>query len=401
MPPRPAKSMLPDHLAKGLYWLIQPMLEARWSGARDFQAVDLAAESSDIFALWYSDRRIKQLAGSTTFDTLAAKLIDAFRHAGDPKPDHNPHLFEYLTLTTEVEHQWRKAQVIQALLEPVMRLRSEEHQESQLTKNDPTVRRYHPHVECYRRHMEPLLEHFGGGELLSPDLLFDHPHLETYYQATGAAFNDLQKTKNETSFQKKLEAHRRRIYNTKRSTKQYVDALIEAHQGLCVTYLALAHTHDYDRAPRERHAPFTKSKKDFSKFFQKVANRAYPDQQAGYLWKLQRSLRRGYHHHCFFFFKPEESQHWQAIRDHLCGLWIDDITAGKGIIYQHNYRQVKYNSELLLPEQPSIHHQGDDTYRRLFTMLDPLIHIDDVTYLELPKGSRSFGRGQLPKPQSP
>nr|WP_295714872.1 hypothetical protein [uncultured Halomonas sp.] len=393
MPPRHASSLLPDQLEKGRYWLIQPMLEARLPEESHFKPVNLAEEFSDTFSILRNDRQIKKLAAVTTYGTLATRLMEAFRKKGAPKPEHNPYMFDHRPLTEEGEHHWRQAQVIQALIDPVLGLRAIEAQSRRVSQRDAAVRRYHPHVECYRKHIEPLLDTLGGSELLSPDLLFDHPHLDKYYQAAGDAFTRFQEDKVSQAFKKKLEAHRRRLYNSKRSVNEYVDALINAHPGVCVIYLGLGHD------VRAGHASLSDVKQDFAKFLQKATIRTFADQQVGYLWKLSHSLLRGYHHHCFFFFQPEEAQYWDILTDCLCALWSDDITAGKGVAYQPYYRQTTINNALLLAEHPAIHRKGDDTYLRLMAMLEPLVHIDDVTYLELPKGVRSLGRGQLPKPR--
>lgn len=390
MPPRHASSLLPDQLEKGRYWLIQPMLEARLPEESHFKPVNLAEEFSDTFIILRHDRQIKKLAAVTTYDTLATRLVEAFRKKGAPKPEHNPYMFDHRPLTEEGEHRWRQAQVIQALLEPAVGLRDIDAQTRRVSQQETVTRRYHPHVECYRENIDPLIDRLGGRELLSPDVLFDHPHLDNVGQAVSDAFTRFQQDKASQAFKKNLEAHRRRLYNSKRSVHEYVDALVNAHSGVCVIYLGLGHD------VRKGHAHLPDVKRDFAKFLQKTTIRTFADQQIGYLWKLSHSLLRGYHHHCFFFFQPEEAQHWDTLIDRLCALWSDDITAGNGVAYQLYYR-TGINNALLLAEQPAIHGKGDDTYQRLIAMLDPLVHIDDVTYLELPKGVRSFGRGQLPK----
>lgn len=393
MSPRPANSILPEQLIKARYWLVQPVLEACWSGDHQFKPVNLEGESSDIFVILRNDKTIKQFAGFTTFDTLSTKLIEAFRRTGEPRPEHNPYMFDGRPLTQVEEQQWRKAQVIQKLIDPVRILESEASHRRASAKHDVINTRYHPHVECYQKHMKPLFTNLRDGGILSPDLLFDHSHLESYFQATGDAFNAFQQEKKGPTFKKQLEAHRRRIYNTKQSVQQYVDSLINTHQGVCVVYLSVGHD------VRQRLFPLTDIKQDFAKFFQKVTIRTFADQQVGYLWKLHHSLLRGYHHHCFFFFKPQEDAHYHALKERLCTLWLDDMTAGQGIIYQHAYRLNSMNNALLTPETSRIHQIRDSAYQRLMAMLDPLVYIDDVSYLELPKEVRSFGRGQRPKSQ--
>lgn len=391
MSPRPAKSTSTEQLEPARFWLIQPVLEARWSGVGAFLPINLKEEFASSTAQIRSiDQRIKKLASYGSFDGLAAKLTEAFR-LREPTPKQNPDLFKDAPMTAEDEMRWRKAQVIERVLDPVRALKAEEFEEHVSSKGDRATRRYHPHVEYYRDHISPLLDMVVSEETIQPEVLFDNPSLEVYYQKTGEAFDGFKQAIAGEPFKKHQEAHRRRVYNAEKSVKGYINALIDAHDGVCVMYLYFGHlTNLYP-------VGFSDIKTDFSKLLQNVTMNSFYSKPVGYIWKLERSATRHYHHHCFIFFRPEEAGRWEDLRDSLCRLWIDDITASRGIVYQHNYRENSRNNALLTPETPAIQHKEDATHQRLSAMLDALIRIDDLTYLDLPKGFRSLGRGQLPK----
>ncbi|WP_299314194.1 hypothetical protein [uncultured Halomonas sp.] len=333
------------------------------------------------------DHQIKQFASSSHFATLASRLINAFRDAGEPRPHHNPHL---MPLTATQEHSWRQAQVAQRLLQPVMGLAEEEIKEGSTHQGAPVARRYHPLVECYRQHMSPL----APLELayLAPEVMFDQPGFDAFYAAVGSAFDAFKQEISTPTFKKRLEAHRRRLYNAERSVTHYVARLVEAYRGVCVIYLDLGHT-------ASRPAPdLTADRQHFTQFLQKATMRTFASELVGYVWKLQRTPQRGYHRHCFFFFRPELGSQATALRDQLCALWIDDITQGGGEVFQLHQPGLDFPNQLLCRDSPIIHHQEDDTHQRLTVMLELLFQIDNVMYLDLPKGYRGMGRGQLPNP---
>jgi hypothetical protein len=366
-------------------------MSARWLNNQHIVHSEVLTPYAQSLAdLQRADQRIKQLASAASFQNLSTKLIAAFRHAGEPRPVHNTLLFERSPLTEEREHNWRKMQVIDALLQPLIRLKEQASQERRATKEDTAQRRYHPHVECYRHYLEPQLDNFGGGELLSPDLFFDQPEIEQYYQGVSSAFDVFKKATTDSAFKKQVEAHRRRGYNAEKSLKAYVDALLTKHDGLEVIYLNLGHRTDLSPTP------LRDIKKDLSTFLQTPTTGAFNHPLVGYIWKLERSISRGYHHHCFFFFKPGLADQGKALSDHLSQRWIMAFTEERGVVSQLDYR-AKQNQLLLHPECPAIHRKGDATYQRLSTMLELLIHVDNITYLDLPTGFRSLGRGQLPK----
>lgn len=390
MSPRPAKSPT-QVLAQSHYWLLQPYMSFRWADHQHIHHSEVFTPFElSLVPLQYADQRIKQLANAKSFQHLSATLIAAFRRAREPRPEINPSIFETSPLTEEREHNWRKMQVAEALLQPLIDLRGHASREHSVAKEDTTHRRYHPHVECYRDYLEPQLANFGNGELLSPELLFDHPQVERYYQEVGRAFDAFKQATTDAAFKKQVEAHRRRGYNAEKSLHAYVDALLTQHDGMCVIYLNLGHRTDLSPTP------IRDIKKHLSTFLQALTSGAFTHPVDGYIWKLERSISRGYHHHCFFFFKPGLADQRQALIEQLSQQWMTTFTEEQGVVGQLDYR-AKQNQSLLHPDSPAIHRKGDATYQRLITMLELLIQLDSIAYLALPAGFRSLGRGQLPK----
>lgn len=395
MSPRPAKSADASYLhsASIQHWL-QPTVANMLKAGRDqFIQVRLSEASSALSDVNRADLTIKRFAASQSFDALERRLIEHYRQAGPPTPRQNPDLFVLSPLTEALEHNWRQAQAMQALLEPVAKLIRLENEEWRSSTRDDTKRRYHPTIESYRRYMEPITQGFGETLRVLPEIHFDALNFQTHHQEIADAFRHFKQETESKDFKKRLEAHRRRAYNTQKSFQRYIDALIEAYSGLCVIYIDIG-----GGLATEQESPLSDVRNDFTKFLQKAANRTFSDQLVGYFWHLQKSPIRQYHYHCFFFFKPDQSDHLHDLQKQLCHLWIDDITHARGVAYQPFLpKELSQRHILLRPDQPSIHRQGDDTYNRLLTMVKALIQSDDVTRLEMPSGIRSNGRSQMPK----
>lgn len=395
MSPRPAKSASASYLHSDsiLHWLQPKIAYMLKAGCDQFEPVVLGEDTSSLSDAYRADLAIKRFAASQGYNALERRLIERYRQAWPPMSKESQSFVTSASSIDALEHNWRQAEVMQAILEPIAKLIRLESEELKASKRDSITRCYHPTVECYRHFLEPSTRLFGEALNMLPKVYSGSVDFQAYRQHVVDAFQQFKKAAASKDFKKRLEAHRRRSHNAQKSFKRYADALIKAYSGLCVIYLDIG-----GGLAIEKERPLADVRKDFNNFLQKVANRTFNDKLAGYFWHLQKSHTRRYHYHCFFLFRPEQADYWGNLRKQLGQLWNDDITHKRGIVY-HPFvpKDLAQDHVLLRPDQPLIQNQGDDTYNRLMTMVQALIHSDEVTRLELPSGVRNNGRSQMPK----
>jgi Inovirus Gp2 len=113
---------------------------------------------------------------------------------------------------------------------------------------------------------------------------------------------------------------------------------------------------------------------------------------AGYAWKLEYGLFKGYHYHMVIFLNGANLRADVTIAKLLGEYWVDHITNERGVYYNCNARKKSYRFCCI----GMISHADEHAWEGFQKMAVYLTKSDYLFKLKVPKG-RCFGKGGMPK----
>lgn len=110
---------------------------------------------------------------------------------------------------------------------------------------------------------------------------------------------------------------------------------------------------------------------------------------AGYMWKLEYGLEKGYHFHLAIFYDGQKASHDIVRGDELGRYWKEDITGGKGMFYNCNRNKADY----VRCGIGTIARSDDQKWSALHDALRYLTKVDLYLRFRVDGRSRTFGTG--------
>lgn len=188
-----------------------------------------------------------------------------------------------------------------------------------------------------------------------------------------------------------------------KSLNNYIDKLFEAHSRILVLRIDFAYARDttispqmesYDECIKQE---YSQAKKDFKRLLDnRRSNKKIFGHLLGYAWKLEYTVKKGFHFHTFFFFNGSKVH--QESRAMMIGqYWEANITKSKGYYWNCNANKGQYEQLGI----GMINHNDTELRNGLKLAAGYLTKSDQFARLDPEKfNDRTFGRGEMPKSPS-
>lgn len=201
-------------------------------------------------------------------------------------------------------------------------------------------------------------------------------------------------------FKARLANYHKNYKDNRRSLRQYVDALFANHVRLLVIRLDLSYAKD--EVVRQHNALCQLEGEGFSvsavinhrKQFINMVKERFGNDLKGFCWKLEHGQDKGYHYHVVLFLDANKSSHDVTIARSLGEMWKKDITNGDGLYFNCNANTENYRSKAV----GMIHENDESAKVGMDNIIDYLTKMDLYVKAFLPDGSRTMGKGIMPKP---
>lgn len=178
------------------------------------------------------------------------------------------------------------------------------------------------------------------------------------------------------------------VRDNAKSASEYVNYLFEHYAKLLVVRMDVSYGNDIkDRVTYQGANAHKDQLIDY-------ARKAFLDVGGlvGFIWKLEYTPQKRYHYHLIFFFNGNKAMTDIFIAERIGRHWRDEITQGDGLFYncnksKHQYDQVGIGQIL----------RRDNKKREVLTktVVEYLVKFDLYIRAMIPKGKRTFGRGEM------
>lgn len=253
---------------------------------------------------------------------------------------------------------------------------------------------YNPYFTLFFSHfyMTPFLKVKPGKHLYSS---FDVEVIKGIAQT----LDDFLVTGTSKGFKARLHNYHKTYKDNRKSLREYVDALFENNIRLLVIRLDLSYPKI--EVCRQRNTLSSRQDEGFSvseiidhrRQFIKMVKDKFDTQLKGYCWKLEHGREKGYHYHVVLFLDANKLCRDVAIAAMLGEMWKKDITNGNGLYYNCNANSKKYRSSAV----GMIHLNDESAQIGMNHIIDYLTKMDLYVRAFLPDGSRTMGKGIMPK----
>ncbi|CAI1791330.1 Protein of uncharacterised function (DUF3296) [Serratia fonticola] len=236
--------------------------------------------------------------------------------------------------------------------------------------------RLHPTIEAFRQGMEHC------GFVLPLTLLAgtrqDIALLEHF-------LNEFRTTANSVKHQRQLRNFQRAANKNLRGALAYVDGLFERRSRLSVVRLDLS----YEKTVAKS-ITATLTRLHRKRLFKRVQSHPLFKHCDGYLWKLERGLRKGFHYHACFLFDGSRIRSDILLARRIGEYWKQNITGGTGLYFNCNAIQHTYTHSGI----GDVHYLDQTKRAALRKAITYITKVDTAVRLVLPGNARTFGRGE-------
>lgn len=190
-------------------------------------------------------------------------------------------------------------------------------------------------------------------------------------------------------------AHKRRLRNFQRAASKnlagalsYVDNLFEHHARLLVIRVDLSYQKDMVRN-KTISADLVRLHR--RRLFKRVQSLPFFKHCLGYIWKLEYGRYKGFHYHMCFFFDGSKVRGDVTLSRRIGESWKNEVTDGQGLYFNCNAIASTYNQSGI----GDIHYTDQTKRAILQKAIGYIAKVDTAVRLSLPKGARTFGRGEF------
>ncbi|WP_273827120.1 YagK/YfjJ domain-containing protein [Providencia rettgeri] len=190
-------------------------------------------------------------------------------------------------------------------------------------------------------------------------------------------------------------AHKRQLRNFQRAASKnlkgaldYVDSLFDHHARLLVVRVDLSWQKDF---VKNQTITTDIARLHRQRLFKRVQSHPLFQHCLGYIWKLEYGRYKGFHYHTCFFFDGSKVRGDVTLSKRIGESWKNEVTGGQGLYFNCNAIASTYIRSGI----GDIHYTDQTKRAILQKAIGYIAKVDTAVRLSLPKGARTFGRGEF------
>lgn len=257
-----------------------------------------------------------------------------------------------------------------------------------------------PRIEIFYKEAEKRFLPSYAREIADRDfrrLRFVHDKVETINDLFNDFVNEIRLVTKTPSFKKAIKNYKRSASENQRELLAYLEAHSELHSRMMVIRLDLSYKKTEPPKTLDALVLLLNEAKNHRSLLLKAMRASwFKDYLLGYVWKLEYGKEKLFHYHFLFLFDGSRIRKDVEIAKMIGDLWSRKITKGKGLYYNCNAKKSFY-------QKPGIGIIEHDSHEKIANLKNEVISYltkpDEYIRLLLPNNSRTFGKGEMPKPR--